>query len=174
MTTLYLISFGYLFKNKTRIWRWVSDPLLCSRRTRTCWIGFKSELWLLLSGCSQICPQHTPALSWLFAKDHSLVGRWTLAQSEDLSALDWVYYDVYPAGVSTWPPCHEARMVQLTFWNTLLYLWSSVTLTIRFLWKYETTLPTEFWCGPWWPPANKLSRTWLLSRVLLMYVADYQ
>lgn len=67
------------------------------------------------------------------------VGRWTLAQSEDPSALDW--FSSLVAGVSTWPPHHEAQMVQLIFWNNLLYFWSSVTLTIRFLWRYETTLP---------------------------------
>lgn len=47
-----------------------------------------------------------------------------------LSLRAWVHQKgfivmyICPAGVSTWPPCHEAQMVQMTFWNNLLYLWS--------------------------------------------------
>lgn len=77
-------------------------------------IGFKSELWLLLSGCSQICPEHTPALSWLFAKDHWLVGRWTSAQFEGLSALNLVCYGVHVQLGS--PPGHHDMKLRCCSW----------------------------------------------------------
>lgn len=72
------------------------------------WLGSSQS-----SGCSSQ-DVHTPALSRLFAKDHWLVGRWTSAQFEGLSALDLVYYGVHVQLGS--PPGHHAMKLRWCSW----------------------------------------------------------